>query len=364
MMVPSMVCFKLCVAVIISIWFVFGLTDGKEVVGKLTNDYNIDTKKVTLSGLSGGGSFAEILHLTYSSHFSGIGIFSAFFYRCGNYSKTIEEHYAKCGNPGGYPTKGFKPNTKLSNPNLAVKNAKEYADAKLIDPLNNLRHQKVFIWQGTIDVYTTPNNGLSVLNIYEPYLDSKEQVYTKIQYANHHLPTINRGTNCPMQSDPTKDAFIGKCQYNGVYNMLDFLLPQNTVVSPENQKSKLTNLKEFDQSEFFHGIGNSTTIGLADVGFIYVPSNCTSTKNKCYLHFYFHGCFLTFSEVGTKHIVQSGFLEVAEANNIIVVFPMAKVTPANTGGCFDFFGYTGSNYAMKTGKQITIIQRILERLGA
>jgi poly(3-hydroxybutyrate) depolymerase len=50
---------------------------------------------------------------------------------------------------------------------------------------------------------------------------------------------------------------------------------------------------------------------------------------------------------GTDHIVNSGYLELAEANNLIVVFPQANSSlPENAIGCWDTYGLTGELYGM------------------
>ncbi len=48
--------------------------------------------------------------------------------------------------------------------------------------------------------------------------------------------------------------------------------------------------------------------------------------------------------VGSNYIHNGGFMEVAELNNIIVLFPQAKETKENRYGCWDYFGFTGEHY--------------------
>ena len=58
--------------------------------------------------------------------------------------------------------------------------------------------------------------------------------------------------------------------------------------------------------------------------------------------------------VGANHTLYSGYLEVAEQNNIIVVFPQVKKgTPGNNEiGCWDTYGYTSPSFgnASKTNQ--------------
>lgn len=57
----------------------------------------------------------------------------------------------------------------------------------------------------------------------------------------------------------------------------------------------------------------------------------------------------------------AGYNQWAEANNIVVVYPQAAhsyVFPSNPQGCYDWWGYTGSDYAFKSGKQMDVVHKI------
>jgi hypothetical protein len=43
-------------------------------------------------------------------------------------------------------------------------------------------------------------------------------------------------------------------------------------------------------------------------------------------------------------VSKSGYLEVAEANNIVVLFPQAIKTLDNPNGCWDWWGYVTALY--------------------
>ena len=46
---------------------------------------------------------------------------------------------------------------------------------------------------------------------------------------------------------------------------------------------------------------------------------------SCHLHVYFHGCTMSADENGTEFIENSGILEMADANNIVALFPQVKL---------------------------------------
>jgi len=54
-----------------------------------------------------------------------------------------------------------------------------------------------------------------------------------------------------------------------------------------------------------------------------------------------------------SHITCSGYLDVAAANNIIMLFPQAVIrysSPYSLLGCWDYVGYTGPLYGMQATK--------------
>ena len=78
-------------------------------------------------------------------------------------------------------------------------------------------------------------------------------------------------------------------------------------------------------------------------GFIYVPEQCRSTE-ACKLLVALHGCVQGKYKIGYSFIKNSGFNQVADANNIIVIYPQAKSNLLNPNGCWDWWGYTDTNF--------------------
>jgi poly(3-hydroxybutyrate) depolymerase len=80
---------------------------------------------------------------------------------------------------------------------------------------------------------------------------------------------------------------------------------------------------------------------------------------------------MTSEIIGEKFVKYAGYNEVAELNNIIVLYPQTHPTdlgpdiffpPWNLHGCYDFWGYTGHDYAFKTGPQMAAIKAMIDRL--
>ncbi|CAF5147856.1 unnamed protein product, partial [Rotaria sp. Silwood1] len=94
--------------------------------------------------------------------------------------------------------------------------------------------------------------------------------------------------------------------------------------------------------------------GFDQEGFIYFPSTCAQGQ-KCSIHVALHGCQQGKHYVDDVFATKAGYLEVAELNNLIVVFPQVAPTmflPTNPMGCWDWWGYSSLSYATKTAPQM------------
>lgn len=138
--------------------------------------------------------------------------------------------------------------------------------------------------------------------------------------------------------------YLGNCNYSGSYEALKFLIGPDIKAPTEN--ISLQPLRLFDQTEFFGGL-TSEEIGMDSSGFYYVPKNCKERTASCLIHVFLHGCTLQKEIMGSTFVQYSGFLEVGEANNIIMLFPQTISLPdVNLNGCWDYEGFTGMNYGL------------------
>jgi len=77
--------------------------------------------------------------------------------------------------------------------------------------------------------------------------------------------------------------------------------------------------------------------------------------------------FLGKAKVGDVFAKKSGYLEVAELNDIIMLFPQIVATsffPANSQGCWDWWGYGSLNYANKSGPQMAGVKQMVDDVRA
>ena len=122
-------------------------------------------------------------------------------------------------------------------------------------------------------------------------------------------------------------------------------------------------MREFDQG-LYAARGSLTS--LDERGLLFVPRDCAAGK-PCRVHVTFHGCRQGIGYLGRTFATQAGYNRWADANRIVVLYPQAAeslVWPFNPRGCWDWWGYSGADYATRDGAQLASVHRMLEALGA
>ena len=85
-----------------------------------------------------------------------------------------------------------------------------------------------------------------------------------------------------------------------------------------------------------------------------MPPQCRAAPG-CRVHVVFHGC----NQVGEGFVRDSGYVEWADGNRLIILFPQVEKRPPS---CWDWVGYTGAGYLTREGLQIAAVKRMLDRL--
>jgi hypothetical protein len=142
--------------------------------------------------------------------------------------------------------------------------------------------------------------------------------------AVHGQPTDSYGVSCTGNAGNSE--YIINCNYDGAYIGLNYLYNESLQDTRKSGAPFAGTLLEFDQVEFGGGPASS----MDTTGFVYIPTGCQDRIKKCKFHIAFHGCQQSKSNVGDVYATKAGYLEVAEANDIIVLFPQAIAT--NSGG--------------------------------
>ena len=82
------------------------------------------------------------------------------------------------------------------------------------------------------------------------------------------------------------------------------------------------------------------------------------------MHVAFHGCEMTVDDIGEQFTLLTGYNPWAAANDMVVLYPQAKRTALNPKGCWDWWGYTGVDYASKVGVQMDAVDKMVTELAA
>lgn len=297
-------------------------------------------KNITLSGLSSGGYMAAQFHLAYSAQVQGAAIVAAGPVYCA--ANSLQTAFAHCLNQSS------------SAPDLAAASAYLEAQQKQggIDALSNMADDKVWLFHGTQDstVAAAVSDALAVQ--YQSLMPQSNVLYVKDQPFAHHFPTDRQnGTDCAESKAP----FIGNCGYDAAGALLGHLLPG---LKPRVDKTS-GQLLALDQ----YGLAAKAKGQLGATGYLYVPQSC-SKGQPCRLHVSFHGCKQHAGAVGDAYAKLTGLNEYADSNQLVVLYPQADKSAMNPNGCWDWWGYSGEDYATKKGAQMQAVKQLIEAVAA
>ena len=302
--------------------------------------FNIDQSRVTVSGISSGGYMASQYHIAYSKQVSGAALLASGPYGCAK--GDLKTALSECMNVSQ------EIDITPYHQQLMTANSE-----KLIDSLDNLKRDKVWLFHGQND-YVVSRKVVDA----QKALYQKLGVQIKTQFnskAGHGFPTLAKGVEC----SETKSPFINQCQTNIANEFLSFLYPEASPnnISTENQPID-GRVIEFLQQPFVEQGSDNT---LADKGYIFVPTDCLAGA-ECQLHIAFHGCQQNVETIGKRFIEDTGINQWASVNNLVVLYPQTKASylPLNPKACWDWWGYTGADYLTKSGTQLKQVHNMVQ----
>jgi poly(3-hydroxybutyrate) depolymerase len=316
--------------------------------------FGADLSQTTVSGLSSGAFMAHQFHVAFSGIVRGAGIVAGGPYYCAQ--NQIVLALKQC----------MQTYMGAPDPARLLRIARDYAEQQRIDPLDNLKDQRVYIYSGTSDntvAATVVDAARRFYLLAGVPADSIE--YRHDVPSGHAMITDDFGSSCSA----TRAPYIDNCNYDQAGAILKRLYPD---LKPRAGEAP-GKIVMFDQTEFFPaGSGGGLfplpgpgggTLSLNDSGYLYVPTACADTQG-CRVHVVFHGCKQTPEDIQDTYVRHAGYNRWAETNNIIVLYPQAKHASANPEGCWDWWGYSGPDYVTKTGPQMAAVRAMLDRLAA
>jgi poly(3-hydroxybutyrate) depolymerase len=298
--------------------------------------YNVDKTKTAVAGISSGGFMAVQLHVAFSGTFHYAAIYAGGPYYCAQNSLSTAQ-----------TTCQYATSSSLS---ASESYLDSQSSAGTIDPKSNLNGQKAYLWSGTSD-YTVEQKTMNDLNSeYQHYGVATK--YDNTYAAGHGWESLDGEVACGTTASP---YMIDCSNYDSQNTWLTYFYGS---VSARNAGALGGTLINFDQTPYGGGANDLDTNG-----YLFVPKSCAS-GTQCRLIVALDGCVQTQASIGTKFITESGLDEYADTNNIIVLYPyqVSSSTPNNPNGCWDWWGFEGSNYALKSGVQMAAIKKMVDRI--
>ncbi|MGB5740692.1 MAG: hypothetical protein WBM54_15225 [Woeseia sp.] len=288
----------------------------------------------TVSGVSAGAYLAGQLHVAYSADIGGAGLVAGGPWGCANGS--MQRALGACSTGSGIDVAAL------------VQQLGALAGDNLIDDPANLQDDRVYVFRGTQDVLVGAAVASAAADFYRAAAPTANIAVVMDVPATHGWPTLANGAPCGEFKKP----WITACDYDLAGNMLQQLL--GPLAEPTADPVQLT---RFSQARY-------EASSLADEGLLYVPASCQEGE-RCRVHVFLHGCNQALGQVGAVLAEQSGLLRWAASNKLIVLFPQAKASslaPMNPLACWDWWGYSGSDYLHKEAAQLQAIRAMVARL--
>jgi len=311
-----------------------------------------DATAVTVSGLSSGGFMAIQFQVAQSSRVKGVAALAAGPYYCAQGS--LWAAYYNCQTPGTWAPLPVIAELKAQ--------AERFAAEGRIDPTAALATTRLWFFSGSRDHTVERPVVEAAAQFYAAFGATNVAIHTRP--SGHAMVTVSAGTACGTTEPP----FINDCDYDAAGMLLAQLLG---ALKPPSAKPG-GRLVAFDQKTFADG--DAYAIGMADAGYAYLPAACAS--ETCKVHVAFHGCRQNAETLGERFVREAGYNRWADTNRLVILYPQTIVRYGagfsgghfsyvyNPKGCWDWWGYTGSQYATKAAPQIRAVQAMVERLGA
>lgn len=276
------------------------------------------------------------------------------------------------------------------------------AEKKLIEPLENLASQKAFIYQGKTDSVMDQSMAGMLKSFYLSVGIKEQNIATVLGEGNHNFPTdFSDNASCDNSGVP----YVSSCGLNLAEKMLHHLISPNLV----RASAHLENIHVIDQSLDFANLSvqeeswTTPVPSIAPYGYLYANQKCLNSPGSCKLHVAMHGCSMSDSysdefqakyrnqvvkykivkmtsgkknafnipvihnpiiktttieenipQYGLlKFVMDSGYINYADENDLMILFPQTWISeinfPYNPAGCWDWYGWTGENYATNQG---------------
>lgn len=331
----------------------------------------------SISGLSSGAFMTVQMHIAHSSKFVGAGVIAGGPYRSAEtFREAAPSMPMSCILNSLYVA--MTPLSAATAPDVEklVALAKCTPD---IDDLSHIAGQRMYVFTGLTDAVVNQHVGNTTRAFYESLgVKPENMMFVDDVPAGHSIITTNPEDSPLANNQP---PYINCGDFVQSQVLLRHIYPDLADPAP----AATGDLIRFDQAEFLDHAPHGAS--LAPFGYAYIPSKVASGDvDALGVHIALHGCKQGYDYVnfingapdrrnqppyGARYIKTTGYMEMGEANNIIILFPQVGGDDDNAiqnpDGCWDWWGYSAADYDnpdyyTQNATQIRAINGMLDRL--
>ncbi|XP_072049093.1 poly(3-hydroxybutyrate) depolymerase-like [Amphiura filiformis] len=302
--------------------------------------YGADSSNVSLSGFSSGAFMAVQVHVAYSKSLMGVGVIAGGPYYCAQANSSVITCMQE---------------PRKINVKYLAEVTRRTVSTGTIDDTANMEGDRIYLFGGILDATVKQGVVQKVEEYYRYFVTTPTFMTNYSMMAGHAMITNFFGNPCDVEQSP----YINNCNYHQAFAILNHIY--GDLKKPTGEVPLYGIFLTFDQSEFLPG-RNPKLYSMDNIGYAYIPSACRSTSSNCKVHVVLHGC--TQGRIFLKEIYarKTGYNEVAELNDIIIIYPQITPTLVNINGCWDWWGYTGLAYATNLAPQMSAIKQMIDRV--
>jgi len=308
-------------------------------------ELHADASRTSVSGLSSGAFMTVQYGVAFSSSVIGLGVVAGGPYNCA-YVNLGGVETCMSGTPSG---------------DMSWVAAQGFASLGQIDPVAGLSKLKVYVFGGTKDQVVYPPVVQATRDFFKAAgVPPKNLAFIDKMPAGHAFIAPVFGNACATNGAPYIDHCPIKKGADQAYDQPFAILSRIYGPLKPFASTLSATVRPFDQREFAGANGSFDT-----AGFVYIPKECAADASLCAVHVVFHGCMQGAQSVGSDVYASVGYNRWADSNRLIVLYPQAvtsETNPVNPDGCWDWWGYTGPNFQVRSGLQMAAIKAMVDRL--
>lgn len=306
----------------------------------------LDPARVAVAGLSSGAYMATQVHFALNERIHGAALVAGGPYGCA--AGVLETALGPC--------MAAQPAAPDFGTLAAAATAR--AATGSIAPLSAFDGDRVLVLHGAADTTVAPALAAVTAGLYRAVGgDGLQLTLDDRQAFGHGLPTRDVGAPCATPAAP----WLLDCGIDGAGLAMRALFGGGAAtVAADPPDAVGGTLAAFDQT----ALAPDGVAGLADTGYVYTPAACRD--GACGALVVFHGCEQNVEKVGEAFVRDAGFNRWADLHRVVVVYPQTQSSyvPLNPKACWDWWGYGGADYDLKSGGQIRFVAALLDRLAA